>query len=56
MIGERLKLNLKTTKLSDSPVTISEGFHTNFYVSDKNNVKVTGLENALFTDKNQNLK
>jgi len=39
VIGESLNLNLKTTNLSDSPFTISEGFHTYFYVSDINNVK-----------------
>ena len=56
VVGETLSLNLKTTNLSNSPFTISEGFHTYFYVSDINNVKVTGLENALFTDKNNNFK
>ena len=56
VIGESLNLNLKTTNLSASPFTISEGFHTYFYVSDINNVNVTGLENALFTDKNKNFK
>ena len=54
VVGETLSLNLKTTNLSDSPFTISEGFHTYFYVSDIENVKVSGLENALFTNKNQN--
>lgn len=56
IIGETLSLNLKTTNLSDSPFTISEGFHSYFYVSDITNVKLTGLENALFTDKNHNFK
>ena len=56
VVGETLSLNLKTTNLSDSPFTISEGFHTYFYVSDIENVKVSGLENALFTDKNQNFR
>ena len=56
VVGETLSLNLKTTNLSDSPFTISEGFHTYFYVSDIDNVKVSGLENALFTDKNQNFR
>jgi len=56
VVGETLSLNLKTTNLSDSPFTISEGFHTYFYVSDIENVKVSGLENALFTDKNNNFK
>ena len=56
VVGETLNLNLKTTNLSDSPFTISEGFHTYFYVSDIKNVKVSGLENALFTDKNQSFK
>ena len=41
VVGETLSLNLKTTNLSDSPFTISEGFHTYFYVSDIENVKVS---------------
>jgi glucose-6-phosphate 1-epimerase len=56
VVGETLSLNLKTTNLSESPFTISEGFHSYFYVSDIENVKVSGLENALFTDKNNNFK
>ena len=47
VIGETLSLNLKTTNLSDSPFTISEGFHTYFYVSDIDNVKVSGLRKCL---------
>ena len=39
VVGETLSLNLKTTNLSDSPFTISEGFHTYFFVSDIENVK-----------------
>lgn len=54
VIGESLYLNLKTTNLSDSPFTISEGFHPYFYISDIDNIKVTGLENSVYTDKIKN--
>jgi len=47
-VGESLYLNLKTTNLSNHPFVISEGFHTYFYVSDIESIKVTGLENMVF--------
>ena len=52
--GDSLSLNLKTTNLSNHPFTISEGYHTYFYVSDIENIKVTGLENSVYTDKFDN--
>ena len=51
VVGETLYLNLQTTNLSDSPFVISEGYHTYFYISDIKNIKVTGLENSIYTDK-----
>ena len=54
VVGETLYLNLKTTNLSDNPFTISEGYHTYFYVSDIENIKITGLENTVYTDKFDN--
>ncbi len=54
IIGDSLHLNLQTKNLSDHPFTISEGFHTYFNVSDIKNVKITGLENSVYTDKFDN--
>jgi len=54
VVGETLYLNLKTTNLSGNPFTISEGYHTYFYVSDIENIKITGLENTVYTDKFDN--
>ncbi len=51
VVGESLYLNLKTTNLSDNPFLISEGYHTYFSISDIENIKVTGLENSVYTDK-----
>ena len=56
VIGETLNLNLKTTNLSDSPFVISEGYHTYFYISDIEKIKITGLENSSYTDKIDNFK
>ena len=50
----KLYLNLKTTNLSDSPFVISEGYHTYFYISDIENIKVNGLEDSVYTDKADN--
>jgi len=54
VVGESLYLNLKTTNLSDSPFIISEGYHTYFYISDIENIKVNGLEDSVYTDKADN--
>ena len=54
VVGESLYLNLKTTNLSDSPFVISEGYHTYFYISDIEKIKITGLENSSYTDKIDN--
>jgi glucose-6-phosphate 1-epimerase len=54
LVGDSLSLNLKTTNLSNHPFTISEGYHTYFYVSDIENIKITGLENSVYTDKFDN--
>lgn len=54
VVGETLYLNLKTTNLSDSPFVISEGYHTYFYISDIENIKVTGLEDSVYNDKIDN--
>jgi glucose-6-phosphate 1-epimerase len=51
VVGETLYLNLKTTNLSNNPFVISEGYHTYFYISDIENIKVSGLENSIYTDK-----
>ncbi|MDC0423415.1 D-hexose-6-phosphate mutarotase [Methylophilaceae bacterium] len=54
VVGESLYLNLETTNLSDNPFVISEGYHTYFYISDIENIKITGLENSVYTDKIDN--
>ena len=54
VVGETLYLNLKTTNLSDSPFVISEGYHTYFYISDIENIKVTVLEDSVYNDKIDN--
>ena len=50
-IGESLSLSLTTKNESLFPFTISEGFHTYFYISDIQNIKIQGLESAVFADK-----
>jgi glucose-6-phosphate 1-epimerase len=56
IIGESLTVSLITSNHSQFPFIISEGFHTYFYISDLDNIKIRGLENALFTDKVENFK
>lgn len=55
-IGESLSLSLTTKNESLFPFTISEGFHTYFYISDIQNIKIQGLESAVFADKVINFK
>lgn len=50
-IGESLSLSLTTKNESLFPFTISEGFHTYFYISDIQNIKIQGLESAVFANK-----
>ena len=56
IIGESLSMNLTTTNNSSFPFVISEGFHTYFYISDIENIKIKGLESAVLTDKVNNFK
>jgi glucose-6-phosphate 1-epimerase len=50
-IGNSIHLDLKTTNLSEQPFLIGEGYHTYFGISDIENIKVTGLENKIYSDK-----
>ena len=56
IIGESLSTNLTTTNNASFPFVISEGFHTYFYISDIENIKIKGLESAVLTDKVNNFK
>lgn len=50
-IGERLRVDLATTNLAHHPFVIGEAFHTYFNISDIGNVRVTGLEDCVYSDK-----
>jgi glucose-6-phosphate 1-epimerase len=50
-IGETLKIDLATTNKANHPFMIGEAFHTYFNISDISNIKITGLEDALYSDK-----
>ena len=56
IIGESLSCSLTTTNESNFPFIISEGFHTYFYISDLRNIKIKGLESAVFFDKVRSFK
>ena len=51
IVGETLSLSLTTSNKSQFPFIISEGFHTYFHISDIENIRISGLENAVYTDK-----
>jgi len=53
-IGESLVLELRTTNAGDSPITISEAFHTYFQVGDITQTRVMGLEGTVYADKVEN--
>lgn len=50
-IGETLKIDLSTTNKANHPFMIGEAFHTYFNISDIDQIKVTGLDDALYSDK-----
>ncbi len=50
-IGETLRLEMMTTNLASHPFMIGEAFHTYFNVSDVENIRITGLENLVYSDK-----
>jgi glucose-6-phosphate 1-epimerase len=50
-IGETLKIDLSTTNKANHPFMIGEAFHTYLNISDIDNIKITGLEDALYSDK-----
>lgn len=50
-IGETLKIDLSTTNKANHPFMIGEAFHTYFHISDIDQIKVTGLDDALYSDK-----
>ena len=50
-IGETLKIDLSTTNKANHPFMIGEAFHTYFHISDIEHIKITGLEDALYSDK-----
>jgi glucose-6-phosphate 1-epimerase len=51
VIGRRLRMELATTNLADHPFTMGEAFHTYLAVSDVANIKVTGVQECVYTDK-----
>lgn len=51
-IGRRLKIDLATTNKAEQPFVISEAFHSYLHVSDISNVKIVGMEDYVYADKN----
>ena len=54
VIGRRLKMELATTNRADHPFSVGEAFHTYLAVSDVEKVKITGVEECVYTDKLRN--
>lgn len=54
VIGRRLKMELATTNRADHPFSVGEAFHTYLAVSDVSKIKVTGVEECVYTDKLRN--
>ncbi len=50
-VGRRLRVDLATTNQADHPFVISEAFHTYLNISDIANVKITGLQDCVYSDK-----
>lgn len=50
-IGKSIHLNLETSNLAAQPFTIGEGYHTYFQISDIEKIRISGLENVLYSDK-----
>jgi glucose-6-phosphate 1-epimerase len=50
-VGRRLKVDLATTNKADHPFIIGEAFHTYFNVGDIEAIKVTGLQDYVYSDK-----
>lgn len=50
-VGQRLKIDLATTNKAEHPFIIGEAFHTYFNVSDIGAIKVTGLQDCVYSDK-----
>jgi D-hexose-6-phosphate mutarotase len=51
-VGEALDMTLETANVGDEPATITEALHTYYLVSDVRNVRLLGLENTDYFDKN----
>ena len=51
VVGESLSLDLTTTNLGDTPITIGQALHTYFKVGDVREVSVRGLEACPYIDK-----
>ena len=51
IVGDTLQLALTTTNSGDTPITISEAFHTYFQIRDVAQTHVTGLEGVTYADK-----
>ena len=50
-IGKHLEVTLSACNMGDEPVTAATALHTYFAVSDIANVKISGLENVMFSDR-----
>jgi D-hexose-6-phosphate mutarotase len=51
VIGDTLQMSLTTTNLGETPVSISEAFHTYFQVGDISQTQVSGLDATTYADK-----
>ena len=53
-IGEQLEISLTTKNLTNNIITLTEGLHTYFNISDIRNIKISGLEDSLYVDLTDN--
>lgn len=49
--GEQLTVSLSTTNKGQEAVSLSEALHTYFKIHDVEHIKISGLDNATYTDK-----
>jgi D-hexose-6-phosphate mutarotase len=51
VVGKALKIDLTTTNMGDSDITLGEALHTYFRIGDIADIRITGLEGSTFVDK-----
>jgi glucose-6-phosphate 1-epimerase len=55
-IGQKLEMELLTSNLGSSPITISQALHTYFRVGDVSDTQLHGLDDTKYLDKLENFK